>query len=118
MPIRYGCVSVCCGVLIFVLLGTGCTSTSIGDTEYSNGTFVVPVSNSGETGDAFIQVTVYEIRNFSQQKIIVYQEPVTLRHGQNMVIVPGTLSPGNYKLYIYILKTDERQTATIRDIVV
>jgi hypothetical protein len=118
MSIRSAAIPVSCAVLIFFLMSTGCTSTSIGDVVYRNGTMDVFITNNGEPGDAFVQVTVYEIRDLHQQKMVVFQEPVTLQRGQNRVLVPGTLPPGTYKLYIYVLKTDERQTATIRDIVV
>jgi hypothetical protein len=118
MSIRSIAIPVGCAILILVLLSAGCTSTTIGDVVYKNDTLDVSITNNGAQGDAFVQVTVYEIRNFHQQKWAVYQEPVILEHGLNRVIVPTTLPTGTYKLYVYVLKTDDRQTATIRDIVV
>ena len=108
-----------CGVLIILLLlGAGCTSTAIGEVTYTNGTLLVPVTCSGEPTDAFVQVTVYEIRDLHQQEITFRQVPVTLRQGANEVLVPLSLPLGTYKLYVYILTPGDRQTATIRDIVV
>jgi hypothetical protein len=107
-----------CAVLILALASTGCVSASIGDVAYRNNTLAITVINDGEPGDAFIQVTVYEINNFQQQKMTVIQVPYTLQRGKNIVPVPAILPPGTYKLYVYILKQGERQTATIRDIVV
>ena len=107
---------VCCTLLIIFLLGAGCTSNTVGDVAYRNGTLAVNVTSTGEPGDAFIQVTVYEIRDFQQKEVTTLVAPVTLQRGENVVRVPGTFSPGKYKLYVYILKPDERQTATIRDI--
>jgi hypothetical protein len=118
MSTRHGAVSVCCAVLILAIISIGCTTTTIGDVAYRNGTIIVSVSNAGDPGGAFIQVTVYEIKDLHQQKMTVLQTPVILQRGQNEVVIPGTLPPGTYKLYIYILKPDERETATIRDIVV
>ncbi len=106
----------CCALLILFLLGAGCTSNSIGDVAYRNGTLVVQVTSTGEPADAFVQVTVYEIRDFQQKEMTVLVAPVTLHRGVNEVLVPGTLAPGKYKLYVYLLKPDEHQTATIRDI--
>ncbi|MCK9580781.1 MAG: hypothetical protein M0Q92_10085 [Methanoregula sp.] len=108
----------CCAILVLFLLGAGCTSTVIGDVSYRNGTILVPVTCTNEPVDAFVQVTVYEIRNLHQQEMTFLQVPVMLQNGDNEVAVPLTLQPGSYKLYIYILTPDERQTATIRDIVV
>lgn len=113
-PARFAC-SV---LLVLILLGTGCTTTLIGDVTYRNSSLLIPVTNTGEPRDAFIQVTMYEIKDLHQQEMQVIQEPVTLTRGENEAIIPVTLPPGSYKLYVYILTPGERQTATIRDIVV
>jgi len=44
--------------------------------------------------------------------------PLTLHQGETIAVIPGTLEPGQYKLYIYLIQNGERRTATIRDIVV
>jgi hypothetical protein len=118
MSTRYAVIPACCTVIILILLGAGCTTTSIGDVAYNNNTLVVSVDNTGELTDAFVQVTVYRIKDFSQQKQTVIEVPVTFHRGQNRILIPESLLPGSYKLYVYILKPDGRQTATIRDIVV
>jgi hypothetical protein len=106
----------CSALLIIFLLGAGCTSNTIGDVAYKNGTLEVLVTSTGDPEDAFVQVTVYEIRDFQQKEVTTLVAPVTIQRGENVALVPGTLAPGKYKLYVYILKPDERQTATIRDI--
>jgi hypothetical protein len=103
-------------ILLILCLLAGCTSATIGDVAYHNGTVTVRVTRDQEPGDAFVQVTVYEIRNFHQEEKTVFSTPVMLQRGENTVQVPGTLQPGTYKLYVYILKPGDRQTATIRDI--
>ena len=108
----------CLTLLVLTVIGAGCTSNAIGDVSYSNGTIIVPVTCTGNPGEAFVQVTVYEIVDFSQQELTSSQVPVTLRQGSNEVLVPAPLPPGTYKLYVYVLTPDNRQTATIRDIVV
>ena len=108
-----------CLCLVFLLvLETGCTSAAIGDVSYGNRTLTVPVSSTADPVDAFIQVTVYKIRDLHQQELTTVQQPVHLASGENTLQVPLSLEPGSYKLYIYILKPGERQTAAIRDIVV
>ncbi|PKL64938.1 MAG: hypothetical protein CVV32_05120 [Methanomicrobiales archaeon HGW-Methanomicrobiales-3] len=107
-----------CTLLVLILLGAGCTSPAIGDVAYTNGTLLVPVTASSGSADAFVQVTVYEITDLHQQEMTFRQVPVTLRQGENKISVPLDLPSGSYKLYIYILTPGDRQTATIRDIVV
>jgi hypothetical protein len=43
---------------------------------------------------------------------------VKLETGDNTVLIPAPLAPGNYKLKMYLIQNDERKTAVIRDIVV
>jgi len=105
-------------LLVILTLFAGCSSVAIGDVSYGNGTLAVPVTSTSGPSDAFIQVTVYTITDFHQEELITIQQPVSLATGINTLTVPLPLEPGRYKLYIYILKPDERQTATIRDIVV
>ena len=107
-------------VLIFaLLLGAGCTSSAaIGDIAYRNSSVIIPVTCTGEPSDAFVQVTIFTIRNFEQRELTSLQEPVRLLPGPNEVAVPVNLPPGTYKLYLYVLRPGERETATIRDLVV
>ena len=107
-----------CTLAMIAASGAGCTSATIGDVSYGNGTLTVPVTSTATPAGTFIQVTVYEIRDFRQLETKTVQQPVTLGAGETRVQVPLSLSPGQYKLYIYILTPGERQTATIRDIVV
>jgi hypothetical protein len=103
-------------LLFLFLLVAGCTSTTIGDVSYQDGTLLVPVTSTDEISGAFVQVTVYEIRDLHQQELTFFREPVTLHAGTNRVSVPAQLPPGTYKLYVYVLTPGDRQTATIRDI--
>lgn len=106
-----------CGILLIVLVvAAGCTEVSIGEVTYSSGMLEVPVTNTGPASEAFVQVTVYEIKDFHQQERMFVQEPATLNNGENPVRVPAHLPCGDYKLYVYVLKPGERETATIRDI--
>ena len=41
-----------------------------------------------------------------------------LNTGDNTVLIPVVLAPGNYKLKMYLIQNGERKTAVIRDIVV
>lgn len=108
----------CTLLVLLLLLGAGCTSPAIGEVSYVNGTLFVPVTAGSGSADAFVQVTVYEIADLRQQEMTFRQVPVTLRQGENEISLPLDLPSGTYKLYIYILTPGDRQTATIRDIVV
>ena len=105
-------------VLLLGLVCAGCTSALIGDVTCLDGDLQVTVTNSGESSEALVQVTIYSIKDFYQEELQVIQHPVVLQAGENHIVIPADLSHGSYKLYVYILKPGERQTATIRDIVV
>lgn len=104
--------------LILLLLAAGCVTTEIGPVAYNNGTCTVQVTNSGDTSDLFVQLTVYELRNLRQEEMTVIQVPVTLHPGSNTVAIPIDLPAGSYKMYVYILTGSDRKTAAIRDITV
>jgi len=105
-------------VMILLALCAGCMSTTVGDAGYDNNSVMVHVTHSGEPADVTMQVTIYRIANLTQEKFTVASVPVTLRNGENTVVAPVRLGPGNYKLYVYILGDGDRKTAVIRDIVV
>jgi hypothetical protein len=106
------------GILVVALLVTGCTTAGIGDAGYANGTVSLAITNNGGPSEGYIQVTVYEIKNNQQEETGVLYAPLALQQGENAVSVPGTLEPGQYKLYIYLIQNGERKAAAIRDIVV
>src|SRR5512133_1858743 len=106
----------CIVVLLMLILCTGCTTIEIGDARYTNGTISLPVSNTGSPSEGYIQVTVYEIRNNQQEETDVFYAPLVLQQGKNTAFVPGSLEPGQYKLYFYLIQNGERRAAAIRDI--
>ncbi len=107
----------CVPVLLF-LLSSGCTSIDVGSAGYGNGTISLGVTNAGPASDGYIQVTVYAIRENLQTETGTYYAPLRLEPGSTIARIPATLSPGQYKLYCYIIQNGERKTAAIRDIVV
>jgi hypothetical protein len=110
-PLFYGfCV-------LFVLL-SGCVSTEVGDARYQNNGILVSVNSSSAMPDAFMQVTIYEVKGLQQQESLFVTSPVNLTPGENKVFFPAPLQPGTYKLRIYLIHNGERKTAVIRDIVV
>jgi hypothetical protein len=111
-------VLICFGILFVTLLFAGCTTISIGDAGYANNTVSLPITNTGGPSGGYIQVTVYEIKNNQQEETDVLYAPLALQQGENTALIPGTLEPGQYKLYIYLIQNGERKAATIRDIVV
>ena len=118
MPARCPAFLLCTVALTGILLAAGCLATEIGDVNYNNDTITVSVTNNGEPSVGYLQVTVYELRDLHQEEKTVLMVPVTLQSGSNRVDVLKTLSPGTYKLYVYILIDGDRKTAVIRDIVV
>jgi hypothetical protein len=105
-------------LLVLFMFLCGCVSTSIGEVGYTNDGITAKINNPNEPSDAFIQVTVYQVIGLSQQEHTVVMTSVKLQTGDNTVLIPVTLGPGNYKLKMYLIQHGERKTAVIRDIVV
>jgi hypothetical protein len=105
-------------ILVVTLLFSGCTTIAIGNAGYANNTVSLIITNAGGPSEGFVQVTVYEVKNNQQEETDVFYAPLAMQPGENTVLVPGTLKPGQYKLYIYLIQNGERKAATIRDIVV
>jgi hypothetical protein len=103
-------------VLLVVL--SGCISAEVGDARYNNGGVSVDVNSNSPMTDAFIQVTVYQVKDLQQQEYRVLTSPCNLNPGENTVFFPAQLEAGTYKLRIYLIHEGERKTAVIRDIVV
>jgi hypothetical protein len=118
MSSRKKTVHVYFAILFAALLFSGCTTIGIGNAGYANNTVSFTIINAGGPSGGFVQVTAYEIKNNHQEETDVFYAQLALQEGENTVIVPGTLKPGQYKLYIYLIQNGERKTAAIRDIVV
>ena len=108
----------CCVLCILLALCSGCTTLSVGNVSSSKDNLTIQVSNAGSSVDAGVQVRVYEIQGMLQEELIVTGVPATLKKGENTVSVPLHLDPGSYKLYIYVTINNERQTASIKDLVI
>jgi len=105
-------------MVICALFSAACVSTTIGNVAYSEGNISLSVTNAGGPSEGYVQVTVYEIKNNRQEEADVLYAPLTLQQGENTAVIHGTLRPGQYKLYIYLIQNGERKAATIRDLVV
>jgi hypothetical protein len=106
------------GMVVCCLFSAACVSTTIGEVAYSGGGLTIPFSHTGGPSDGYVQVTVYAIKNNQQEETDVLYAPLALQQGENTAFIPGTLEPGQYKLYIYLIQNSERKAAAIRDIVV
>lgn len=104
-------------LVLFIFL-CGCVSTSIGDVSYKNDGISTRIYNSEGLSDAFVQVTIYQVTGLSQKEYTVVMKSAKLQTGDNDVLIPVSLQPGNYKLKMYLIQNGERKTAVIRDIVV
>ena len=118
MSARTNPVPVWFAILFVALLFSGCTTIDIGNAGYANNTVSLSITNTGGPSEGFVQVTVYEIENNQQEETGVFYAPLALHEGENTALIPGTLKPGQYKLYIYLIQNSERKAAVIRDIVV
>ena len=103
--------------MLLVVL-SGCTSPAVGDARYHNGGISVSLNSSSTMPDAFMQVTIYRVKDLQQQEYLVVYSPVNIKQGENSVFFPAQLETGAYKLRIYFIHDGERKTAVIRDIVV
>jgi hypothetical protein len=106
------------GMVFFSLFSAACVSTTIGKAAYSGSGLSLSLSHTGEPSEGYIQVTVYEVKDNQQVETDVFYAPLALQQGDTTAFIPGTLEPGQYKLYIYLIQNGERKTAAIRDIVV
>jgi hypothetical protein len=105
-------------VCVLLVVLSGCTSPAVGDARYHNEGISVNLNSSSTMPDAFMQVTIYQVKDLQQQEFFVVTSPVNLKQGANTVFFPARLEPGTYKLRIYLIHEGERKTAVIRDIVV
>ncbi|NYT06500.1 MAG: hypothetical protein GKC04_09095 [Methanomicrobiales archaeon] len=112
---RVACLCILAAVLV---LTAGCSSYAFGDVLYSDGTLSIGIENTGEPRQVTVQVTIFDTTGFSQQEIYKKAEYVDLRSGANEYLVSIDLSPGTYKLYLYVLVDDARTTTVIRDITI
>ncbi len=105
-------------VLIVFVQACGCMSALVGDVSYGNGMLAVRITENAGPSDGSIQVTVYRIQDLHQQEYTVIGGPITLKEGGNTIAFPAQIEPGQYKLYVYLIRNGERTTAVIRDITV
>lgn len=113
---KYG---VFCGVLsLLFIVCAGCASLAVGDVSLSQDNLSVHITNPGEPVDAGVQVRVSRIQDMVQKEVANTVVSAKLARGENAVSIPLRLDPGTYKLWVYIIINNERNTATIKDLVV
>lgn len=101
---------------VLLVLLSGCVSTEVGNARYHDGGISVDLNSTSAMPDAFMQVTIYQVKNLQQEEYLVVTSPVDVKKGENTVFFPARLEPGTYKLRIYLIHNSERKTAVIRDI--
>ncbi|QSZ66068.1 hypothetical protein RJ40_00405 [Methanofollis aquaemaris] len=102
--------------LCILALTAGCTGIGFGEVTYADGALQVEVDNPSEPMEATLQVTVFETGSFGQREVETFVKAEKFQEGTNRFSFPVALEPGTYKLYLYLLKGDERTVAVIRDI--
>ena len=103
---------------VILALLSGCISAEVGDAWYHNNGISVNLNSSDAMPDAFMQATIYQVKDLQQQEYLYVIIPVNVKQGENTVFFPARLEQGTYKLRIYLIHDGERKTAVIRDIVV
>jgi len=105
-------------LLLLIILAAGCTSLSVGTVTYGNGNLTIGIAGPASPQDIGVQVTVYAVDEYSQHVLFTTGTTATLTGGETTVEIPAQLSPGKYKVYVYLIRDGERETAVIRDITV
>ena len=103
-------------LLAAVVALAGCSALALGDVRYADGNYSVAIDNNGPPSGAIVQVTAYRISGWSQEEDGTVFQPVTLVTGHNIITLTAGLGPGRYKLYVYLIRNNSRETAVIRDI--
>ena len=85
---------------------------------YDGGLLRVQVSESGGPENAALQVNVFQFRDFRQVEVTRLTVPVQLEKGSSTYTVPLALEEGNYRLYLYITRGNDRRAGVIREITV
>ncbi|KQC03505.1 MAG: hypothetical protein APR53_05265 [Methanoculleus sp. SDB] len=111
---------ICLLVLVCVsaALTAGCTSYTFGDVAYADDTLHVMVNSGDEPRQVTVQVTIFDTTGFAQAEVYRKAEYLDLVTGGNEYLVPISLRPGTYKIYLYIMVDGARTTSVIRDITV
>ncbi|MFA6363740.1 hypothetical protein [Methanoregula sp.] len=104
--------------LLLLLAAAGCTTLSVGNVSYGAGNLTVTITNNGDPGDTGVQVRVYKLDEFTQHELLTTGTTVTLNGTENTIEIPLHLDTGRYKIYVYLTKNGQRETAVIRDITV
>jgi hypothetical protein len=99
-------------------LSSGCLSASIGKATYDGSTLLVPVTNTGGSADAALQVNVFRFQDFRQVEVSRTIVPVTLRQGTGTYAIPLQLDDGTFRLYLYVITGSDRRAGVIQDITV
>ncbi len=106
--------------LLLILCATlaGCMSASIGDISYQDESLQIRATNEEQTTQAVLQVTVYQIQDFTQTEFFKKAEFVQFEAGTHMYNVPVRLDTGTYKVYVYIIVDGDSKARVVRDLVV
>lgn len=104
--------------LVLLLAAAGCSTLSVGDVSYGNGNLTVAVTGTGSPQTIGVQVRIFTLENFGQHELLSTGTTTQLTGKENTIDLPLSLSPGRYKLYVYLVRDGERETAVIRDITV
>jgi hypothetical protein len=104
--------------LVLLLAAAGCSTLSVGDVSYGNGNLTVAVTGTGSPETIGVQVRVFTLEDFGQHELLSTGTTTQLTGKENTIDLPLSLSPGRYKLYVYLVRDGERETAVIRDITV
>jgi len=104
--------------LTLLLVSAGCSTLSVGDVTYGDGNLSVAIAGTGAPENIGVQVRVFALDEFGQRELLTTGTTAQIGGNKDTVDIPVSLAPGRYKLYVYLTRDGERETAVIRDIAV
>ncbi len=105
------------GLLFALVCIGGCVSVDAEDPVYANGNLTTIIHYDGDVRDVWVQHTLYRVDGLSSIKMDTITLPYTFSTGRQICEIPVNLSPGSYKVHLYVLgrgNTSDRIGAFIR----
>jgi len=102
-------------VLLSAVLGSGCINQVPGKVMYQSGSLLFTIRSEDEIPDGVLEVAVFRLENFRQVELSRKADNFPVKAGDNTVILPMELTPGNYRSFIYVSSRSTRFPVVIRD---
>ena len=91
------------GLLFVLVCICGCVSVDAEDPVYVNGNLTTIIHYEGDVRDVWVQHTIYLVDGLSMTELNTSILPYTFSTGRQICEIPVDLSPGSYKVHLYVL---------------